>query len=142
VPGPLTWSGGAPDGHDRGLVTVPGGQPRSRAGTPGGYPKPVGASARRPGTVYGSSTSPVARPGGTHVDDLPTFFTGANIESSGSLTGHILGNSVEAPPDEKARSRKAMIILLVVVLLLILGGLATAIFARGNMTDMFGGMFG
>jgi len=58
----------------------------------------------------------------------------SSLESSGSLTGHILSQGRQDLPPPKSRTAKVVVIMLVVLGLLVVGGLVGGIFFRDAIT--------
>jgi hypothetical protein len=62
------------------------------------------------------------------------------LESSGSLTGHILSQGSWDVPPPKSRTAKVVVVIAIILILLIAGGAAAAIFAQDWFNDLFGGI--
>jgi hypothetical protein len=84
------------------------------------------ARGQRPGgTVYGAGQVPA------------TFNPASPLETSGSLTGHILAQGAPDTPPAKSRTTKVVIIMLVVLALVVMVGLLAGVFLRDTLTTMF-----
>jgi hypothetical protein len=123
----------------QGAQTPPG--PTQNSDLPSEQPRPPSAGfgdwarGQRPqGTVYGGPEKDPA----PEKPAEPVTGTG-QLESSGSLTGHILSQGNEDAPAPKSRTAKVIIIILVILLVLAAAGGAVAYFFQGFFSDLFGG---
>jgi hypothetical protein len=78
------------------------------------------------GTVYAGSL----------VTSQP--LTGSPHEQSGSLTGHILNQGMDAPPPE-SRTTRVVVIMTVVMTAVVIAGLIIAVFARNALMGILTG---
>ncbi len=62
------------------------------------------------------------------------------LESSGSLTGHILSQGSWDVPPPKSRTAKVIVVIGIILILLVAGGTALAIFAQDWFNELFGGI--
>lgn len=63
-----------------------------------------------------------------------------SLESSGSLTGHILAQGRSDTPTPPSRTAKVVIIMLLVIVLLVVVGAAIAVIAGDTVTEFFDGL--
>ncbi len=59
------------------------------------------------------------------------------METSGSLTGHILSQGNEDAPAPKSRTAKVILIIVIILVVLVGGGLAVAYFFQDYITELF-----
>jgi hypothetical protein len=89
------------------------------------------------GTVYGGK-------GGATPTPLPADGGDSPLESSGSLTGHILSQGTEESDDEeaprKSGNRRVFVIIAVMVVVLLVGGYLTVTLAHNFIDEIFGGV--
>jgi hypothetical protein len=71
----------------------------------------------------------------------PAFPAPNPLESSGSLTGHILGHGRADTPPPKSRTAKVIIILAVVLVIMVGLGFLAATFFGDMINDLLGGAF-
>jgi hypothetical protein len=96
---------------------------------------PRGGPARRPaGTVYGRGA---ALPG-----PVTTSPSAGPVETSGSLTGHILAQGAADRPTPKSRTAKVVLIMLVVLAILVALGLLGATVARDTISALLNRLIG
>jgi hypothetical protein len=74
--------------------------------------------------------------GGSLVASQP--LTGSPLEQSGSLTGHILSQGLDAPPPE-SRTTRVVVIMTVVMTVVVITGLVIAVFARNALMNILTG---
>jgi hypothetical protein len=87
------------------------------------------------GTVYG-------QPGAGSPIDMTMPVTMNSIETSGSLTGHILSQGWDYGPDNNRRSNTKVAIAMLIVLILLVGvSLLFVLTAGSAFTDMFHKVF-
>lgn len=116
----------------------PSSAPPANPGIPGASPGMPGASPGTPGlrNVGGPASS-------NHVyypnQQQPAFQTPNPVESSGSLTGHILGQGRADTPTPRSRTAKVVIILVVVLVVMVLLGLLAATLFNDMISDLLGG---
>jgi hypothetical protein len=85
------------------------------------------ARQQRPqGTVYG------------HARPLSQQLAGNPVEHSGSLTGHLLSQGIQAPPP-RSRNTRVIVIMTVVLAVLVILGLIIAVFARNELLNILKG---
>jgi hypothetical protein len=85
------------------------------------------ARGQRPGTVYS---------GGTDLAPQTTPLA-TSLESSGSLTGHILAQGQKDTPPPKSRTAKVVLIILLIMAVLVGAGVAAAALAGDTVSTMF-----
>jgi hypothetical protein len=71
-----------------------------------------------------------------------TYHPGSPLESSGSLTGHILAQGRTDGPTPKRSTAKVLIVMALVLVLLVAIGLLGATVARDTINDLLGGILG
>jgi hypothetical protein len=113
VPEPTRHLSGSPAG-----TATPTG-----AGAPGGAPAP----RRYPGALYQGS------------GELPAF--SGPLDTSGSLTGHILAQGNPDQDGPAPSMNKVMIAMLLVLGVLVVGGLLVAVLAGNQLTSLLGSLF-
>lgn len=87
------------------------------------------------GTLYGG-------PGAESPIDMTMPVTMNSVETSGSLTGHILAQGWDQGPDTNRRSNVKVGIAMLVVLLLLVGVSLLFLYTAGNaFTNMIHGVF-
>ena len=111
--------------------------PAQQPGTPSiGWPSTQGAAVpqqRAPGTVYGGIA-------GQSAIDM-TMPVSSPMESSGSLTGHILAQGWTDTPAAQNRSNVKVAVVMLVVLATMIGMSLLFLFTAGDaMTKMFSGL--
>jgi hypothetical protein len=109
----------------------------AQPGTPStGWPSTHGAAVpqqRAPGTVYGGTA-------GQSAIDM-TMPVSSPMESSGSLTGHILAQGWTDTPAAQNRSNVKVAVVMLVVLAAMIGMSLLFLFTAGDaMTKMFSGL--
>ncbi|GAA0921803.1 hypothetical protein [Virgisporangium aurantiacum] len=125
--------------------------PSSHGGTVYGAHEagPSSAPPANTGDPYGAATPGLRNVGGPASNQgyypnqqQPAFQAPNPVESSGSLTGHILGQGRADTPTPKSRTAKVVIILAVVLVVMVLLGLLAATLFNDMISDLLGGALG
>ena len=146
---------GAPGAHSPGAPTGAYGGQQGPSGYgpqgPGGYGGQQGPGGYGQGGTYGGQRAPGGMYGGpgTSVGDRPGGYSGTPdygtfsgpLETSGSLTGHILSQGNPDQDGPRPTTTKVMIWMLVVLGILVISGLTLAIVAGDSLTSLLGSLF-
>jgi hypothetical protein len=129
--------------------TFPGSEPSSGSGSAAtalaAPPAPAGPAAF-PARDWRSTLTPPVGPGPGTVysggKDVPEMTTAmpAGLETSGSLTGHILAQGQHDAPRTGWRTGRVVLIMVVVLLVLVGAGWGVAVLAGDAVTDLFNGL--
>jgi hypothetical protein len=110
---------------------------------------PSSAPPASTGDPYGAGTPGLRNVGGPTSNQVyypnqqqPAFQTPNPVESSGSLTGHILGQGRADTPTPRSRTAKVVIILVVVLVVMVLLGLLAATLFNDMISDLLDGALG
>ena len=110
---------------------------------------PSSAPPANTGDPYGAGAPGLRNVGGPASNQgyypnqqQPAFQAPNPVESSGSLTGHILGQGRADTPTPKSRTAKVVIILVSVLVVMVLLGLLAATLFNDMISDLLGGALG
>jgi len=132
--GPSTNSAPAAPTHSGGVGSQPAGPPQNGPPVATSMEYHQWARNQRPkGTTYGGQ-------GGVGIGQMTmTLGGGSSLETSGSLTGHILSQGHADAPSHKTHTAKVIVVGLILLGLLVVGGLIAATAAGDALTDIFNG---